>query len=33
LALYNPGGPEKVLEALPDFEQVAAGSVPDWTRG
>jgi oxalate decarboxylase/phosphoglucose isomerase-like protein (cupin superfamily) len=33
LALYNPGGPEKVLEALPDFQQVAAGSVPDWTRG
>ena len=33
LALYNPGGPEKVLEGLPDFQQVAAGSVPDWTRG
>jgi oxalate decarboxylase/phosphoglucose isomerase-like protein (cupin superfamily) len=33
LALYNPGGPEKVLEGLPDFKQVAAGSVPDWTRG
>jgi oxalate decarboxylase/phosphoglucose isomerase-like protein (cupin superfamily) len=32
LALYNPGGPEKVLEGLPDFQQVAAGSVPDWTR-
>jgi oxalate decarboxylase/phosphoglucose isomerase-like protein (cupin superfamily) len=32
LALYNPGGPEKVLEGLPDFKQVAAGSVPDWTR-
>lgn len=32
LALYNPGGPEKVLEGLPDFRQVAAGSVPDWTR-
>jgi len=32
LALYNPGGPEKVLEGLPDFQQVGAGSVPDWTR-
>jgi oxalate decarboxylase/phosphoglucose isomerase-like protein (cupin superfamily) len=32
LALYNPGGPEKVLEGLPDFKQVAAGSMPDWTR-
>jgi oxalate decarboxylase/phosphoglucose isomerase-like protein (cupin superfamily) len=32
LALYNPGGPEKVLEDLPDFQEIAAGSVPDWTR-
>jgi oxalate decarboxylase/phosphoglucose isomerase-like protein (cupin superfamily) len=32
LALYNPGGPEKILEGLPDFKQVAAGSVPDWAR-
>lgn len=32
LALYNPGGAEKVLEGLPDFEQVAAGDVPAWTR-
>jgi oxalate decarboxylase/phosphoglucose isomerase-like protein (cupin superfamily) len=32
LALYNPGGPEKVLEGLPDFQQVDAGAVPDWTR-
>jgi oxalate decarboxylase/phosphoglucose isomerase-like protein (cupin superfamily) len=32
LALYNPGGPEKVLEGLPDFQQVVAGAVPDWTR-
>jgi oxalate decarboxylase/phosphoglucose isomerase-like protein (cupin superfamily) len=32
LALYNPGGAEKVLEGLPDFEQVAAGEVPAWTR-
>jgi oxalate decarboxylase/phosphoglucose isomerase-like protein (cupin superfamily) len=32
LAFYNPGGPEKVLEALPDFRQVTAGSLPDWTR-
>ena len=33
LAFYNPGGPEKALEGLPDFRQVAAGSLPDWTRG
>lgn len=32
LALYNPAGPEKVLEGLPDFQQVDAGAVPDWTR-
>ena len=32
LALYNPGGPEKALEGLPDFRQLDAGSVPDWTR-
>jgi oxalate decarboxylase/phosphoglucose isomerase-like protein (cupin superfamily) len=32
LALYNPGGPEKVLEGLPDFQQIEAGSVPDWKR-
>jgi oxalate decarboxylase/phosphoglucose isomerase-like protein (cupin superfamily) len=32
LALYNPGGPEKVLEGLPDFQQVAAGRLPAWTR-
>ena len=32
LALYNPGGPEKVLEGLPDFQRVDAGAVPDWTR-
>lgn len=32
LALYNPGGAEKVLEGLPDFAQVAPGEVPGWTR-
>jgi oxalate decarboxylase/phosphoglucose isomerase-like protein (cupin superfamily) len=32
LAIYNPGGPEKALEGLPDFQRVAAGSVPGWTR-
>ena len=32
LALYNPGGPEKVLEGLPDFKQLAADSMPGWTR-
>jgi oxalate decarboxylase/phosphoglucose isomerase-like protein (cupin superfamily) len=33
LAIYNPGGPEKVLEGLPDFQQVAAGQVPRIVRG
>lgn len=33
LALYNPGGPEKDLEALPDFREVPAGHVPALTRG
>jgi oxalate decarboxylase/phosphoglucose isomerase-like protein (cupin superfamily) len=32
LAIYNPGGPEKTLEGLPDFQRVDAGSVPGWTR-
>ena len=32
LAIYNPGGPEKALEGLPDFQRVDAGSVPGWTR-
>jgi len=32
LAIYNPGGPEKDLEGLPDFEEVAAGHLPAWTR-
>lgn len=33
LALYNPGGPEKDLEALPDFREVPVGHVPALTRG
>jgi oxalate decarboxylase/phosphoglucose isomerase-like protein (cupin superfamily) len=33
LALYNPGGPEKVLEGLPDFREVPAGHVPSLVRG
>ncbi|MBV9231005.1 MAG: hypothetical protein JOZ18_16975 [Chloroflexi bacterium] len=33
LALYNPGGPEKVLEGLPDFREVPAGEVPTIVRG
>ncbi len=33
LALYSPGGPEKDLEALPDFREVPAGHVPALTRG
>jgi hypothetical protein len=32
LAIYNPGGPEKVLEGLPDFQEVPAGRAPSWTR-
>ena len=32
LAIYNPGGPEKDLEGLPDFQEVAAGEAPGWTR-
>jgi oxalate decarboxylase/phosphoglucose isomerase-like protein (cupin superfamily) len=32
LALYNPGGPEKVLEGLPDFQEVPAGQLPKITR-
>jgi oxalate decarboxylase/phosphoglucose isomerase-like protein (cupin superfamily) len=33
LALYNPGGPEKVLESLPDFREVPAGQLTEWSRG
>jgi len=33
LAIYNPGGPEKDLEGLPDFQEVAPGEAPGWTRG
>ena len=32
LALYSPGGPERDLEALPDFQEVQAGEAPEWTR-
>jgi oxalate decarboxylase/phosphoglucose isomerase-like protein (cupin superfamily) len=32
LAVYNPGGPEKALEGLPDFQEVPAGRAPTWTR-
>ena len=32
LAIYNPGGPEKVLEELPDFREVPGGSAPGWSR-
>jgi hypothetical protein len=28
LALYSPGGPEKVLEGLPDFQQLAPAPCP-----
>jgi oxalate decarboxylase/phosphoglucose isomerase-like protein (cupin superfamily) len=32
LAIYNPGGPEMVLEGLPDFRELPAGTVPRWSR-
>jgi oxalate decarboxylase/phosphoglucose isomerase-like protein (cupin superfamily) len=32
LAIYNPGGPERDLETLPDFQEVGAGTLPRWTR-
>jgi len=32
LAIYNPGGPEKALEGLPDFQEVPPGGAPDWSR-
>jgi oxalate decarboxylase/phosphoglucose isomerase-like protein (cupin superfamily) len=32
LALYNPAGPERVLEELPDFRELPAGQLPGWTR-
>jgi len=32
LAIYNPGGPERALEDLPDFQGVPAGSPPCWRR-
>jgi oxalate decarboxylase/phosphoglucose isomerase-like protein (cupin superfamily) len=30
LALYNPGGAEKALEALPDFREIPAGQDVVW---
>jgi oxalate decarboxylase/phosphoglucose isomerase-like protein (cupin superfamily) len=32
LAIYNPGGPEKDLESLPDFTELKAGDQPEWKR-
>jgi oxalate decarboxylase/phosphoglucose isomerase-like protein (cupin superfamily) len=32
LAIYNPGGPEKDLEDLPDFAEIPEGQLPRWTR-
>lgn len=31
LAIYNPGGSEKALEALPDFRKLPAGVTPNLT--
>lgn len=32
IAIYNPGGTEeKLLESLPDFAQLPAGQVPQWS--
>lgn len=33
LAIYNPAGPEAVLEGLPDFQQMPAGQMPRIVRG
>lgn len=33
LALYNPGGPEKVLEDFPDYRQIPAGHPTPLVRG
>lgn len=33
LAVYNPGGPEKDLEGLPDYRQFPAGELPKIVRG
>ena len=32
LAIYNPGGPERALEGLPDFQEVPAGEAPRLRR-
>lgn len=32
LAIYNPGGPEKDLEGLPDFEELPRDEAPNWKR-
>jgi oxalate decarboxylase/phosphoglucose isomerase-like protein (cupin superfamily) len=32
LAIYNPGGPEKDLEGLPDFLELSPGHHPEWKR-
>lgn len=32
LAIYNPAGPERDLEALPDFRAIPAGSAQGWER-
>ena len=32
LAIYNPGGPDKDLEGLPDFREVPAGEAPTLRR-
>jgi oxalate decarboxylase/phosphoglucose isomerase-like protein (cupin superfamily) len=32
LAIYNPGGPERGLEELPDFRPIPPGSAQEWSR-
>ena len=32
LAIYNPGGPERDLETLPDFREVPPGQAPGLSR-
>lgn len=33
IAVYNPGGEERVLEGQPDFQRLPAGELPAFDRG
>ncbi|MCC7021502.1 MAG: cupin domain-containing protein [Thermomicrobiales bacterium] len=32
IALYNPGGAERALAELPDYQETPAGALPEWRR-